>query len=52
MAVACQWAAELLALTHHLTPEAIAAAALMDDTLAVEVLRVAAHLDIEAAHGV
>ncbi len=53
MAVACQWAAELLALTHHLTPEAIAAAALMDDTLAVEVLRVSASLQIEApTHGV
>jgi hypothetical protein len=52
MAVACQWAAELLGLTHHATPEALAACALIDDTLAVEVLRVAASLQIEAAHGV
>lgn len=53
MAVACQWAAELLSLTHHVTPAALACAALIDDTLAVEVLRVAASLSVEAvSHGV
>ncbi len=49
MSVACQWAAELLSLTHHVTPEALAAVALIDDTLALEVLRVAANLEIEKA---
>ncbi len=53
MAVACQWAAELLSMSHHVTPEALAAAALIDDTLAVDVLRLAASLQIEApTHGV
>lgn len=49
MAVACQWAAELLAMTHHVTPDALAALALVDETLAVEVLRVSAALAIEGA---
>lgn len=53
MSVACQWAAELLSLTHHITPEALAAIAVLDDTLAVEVIRVATGLEVEApTHGV
>jgi hypothetical protein len=44
MATACQWAAELLALTHHLTPGVLGALGLMDDGLAMGVLRVATSL--------
>jgi hypothetical protein len=51
MAVACQWAAELLSMSHHVTPEALAALSLIDDTLAVEVLRLSASIEIEAANG-
>jgi hypothetical protein len=44
MATACQWAAELLALTHHLTPGVLGVLGLMDDGLAMGVLRVATSL--------
>jgi len=44
LAVACQWAAELLCLTHHLTPEVIQVLNLLDDVLVVSVLRAAVSL--------
>ncbi len=43
-AVGCQWAAELLAMTHHLHPRVIAALHLMDDMLMAETLTIAAGL--------
>jgi hypothetical protein len=46
ISVACQWAAELLSITHHVTPEALAALSLVDDLLAIEVLRVASALEV------
>jgi hypothetical protein len=54
MAIACQWAAELLSMTHHVTPDVLAALALVDDALAVATLRVALSLEVEtgAANGV
>jgi hypothetical protein len=52
MAVACQWAAELLSMSHHVTPDVLAALALIDETLAINVLRVSASLEIEAPNGV
>ncbi len=54
MAVACQWAAELLCLTHHLTPEVVAALGLLDDVLVVGVLQAACSRELgkETAHGV
>lgn len=39
MPVACQWAAELLSITYHLHPRAIAALAILDERLVVEVLK-------------
>jgi hypothetical protein len=50
MSVICQWAAELLSLTHHTTPAALAAAAVVDGILALETLRVAASIQVEAVH--
>ncbi len=38
MQVACQWAAELLCVTYHLCPEAVAATNLLDDALVIDVL--------------
>jgi hypothetical protein len=52
MSVACQWAAELLSMSHHITPEVLAALALVDETLTLNVLRVSASLEIEAPNGV
>jgi hypothetical protein len=49
MSVACQWAAELLSMTHHLTPSALAALALVDEVSAVGTLQVSASLEIEGA---
>lgn len=43
-AVGCQWAAELLCITHHLTPKGIAALRLMDDMLMAQTLTIAAGL--------
>ncbi len=52
MSVCCQWAAELLSLTHHLHPAVFSALALLDDRLAPETLGVAAGLPdaLEAVH--
>ncbi len=52
MAVACQWAAELLSMTNHITPAALAATALMDETLAVGVVQMATSLQVEVPNGV
>ncbi len=52
MPVACQWAAELLSLTHHLHPGVFAALSLLDDRLVPEVLGAAAGLALEVTrHG-
>jgi hypothetical protein len=54
MSVACQWAAELLCLTHHLTPDVIASLNLLDDVLVVGVLQTACSRELEkgaAANG-
>lgn len=47
MTVACQWAAELLTMTHHLTTEAFAALALLDEPLVVGTLKISAALEID-----
>lgn len=54
MAVACQWAAELLTMATHISVPAISALALMDETLACGTLALSASLEIEggASHGV
>lgn len=46
MSVACQWAAELLSMAAHITPEVIAALVLMDDTLTVDVLTKSLNLEL------
>ncbi|MBA3622961.1 MAG: hypothetical protein H0W48_00525 [Methylibium sp.] len=43
---ACRWAAVLLAATHHITADAIAALGLLDDRLVVEVLAAATGLNL------
>ena len=50
---ACQWAARLLSLTHHLTPATIAALGLLDGELVQRVLMVAAGMDarLDPSHG-
>jgi hypothetical protein len=51
MAVACQWAAELLCITYHLHVSVIAHLALLDERLVPEVLGVAAGYDLEVSRG-
>ena len=51
MAVACQWAAELLCVTYHLHVNVISNLALLDDRLVPEVLGVAAGLPLEVSRG-
>lgn len=51
MAVACQWAAELLSVTYHLHPQVFAALALLDDLLVPEVLGAACGLPLEKSVG-
>jgi hypothetical protein len=47
MAIACQWAAELLCVTYHLHVQVIAGLALLDDRLVPEVLATAAGINLE-----
>ena len=49
MAVGCQWAAELLCLTHHLHPDVIQALGFLDDRLVPAVLEAAAGVPCGAA---
>jgi hypothetical protein len=51
MPVCCQWAAELLCVTHHLTPEVVAALAILDDVLVVQVLAAATGLPLGVSDG-
>lgn len=51
MAVACQWAAELLCITYHLHVNVISNLALLDDRLVPEVLSAASGRSLEVARG-
>lgn len=49
IAVACQWAAELLSATNHVTPQILGALGLIDDALVFSVLPVAVSRHLERA---
>ena len=49
MRAMCQWAAELLAITHHITPRIVGALALLDDALAAGVVSAATSINFQVA---
>ncbi len=51
MSVACQWAAEFLAAVNHITVEALAALALLDDRLVLGVISAALSRGVEKGAG-
>jgi hypothetical protein len=49
MQMACRWAAELLCASYHLTPETVAALAILDDELVLQIIGNAVGLPVEVA---